>query len=346
MISGNAQSGVSVAGTDTTGVVILGNRIGTDITGTAAMGNGAFGILVNGAPGVTIGGTARVDRNIVSANRLAGIGLYAGTTGALVEGNLIGTDITGSHALGNGDGIVIDGGSSSNTIGGIAAGAGNTIAFSANIGVDVDATAGTGNEIRLNSIFSNTGLGIDLGGDGVTQNNAAGHVGPNDYQNFPVISAVTSAGGVTTVTGTLNSTPDTAFAIDFYTISVAERVWLRRGPYVLGSAPVATDGTGTRASRSRFRTRPGRRDSWRPPPRTRAATPRKSPSRSDSTFRRRRSSGSRASPSTWGRRSRSAACGRPTRAAFRFPTPGSSVTARQGRDRRRRIHTRRWEPTP
>ena len=55
--------------------------------------------------------------------------------------------------------------------------------------MDVDATAGTGNEIRLNSIFSNTGLGIDLGGDGVTLNNSAPHTGPNDYQNFPVITA-------------------------------------------------------------------------------------------------------------------------------------------------------------
>ena len=130
-------------------------------------------MLVSGTPGVTIGGTATGDGNIISANPTAGIGLYADTTGALIENNLIGTDITGSIPLGNGNGIQIDGGSSNNTIGGTAAGAGNTIAFSTGIGVDVDATAGTGNEIRLNSIFSNTGLGIDLGGNGVTLNNSA-----------------------------------------------------------------------------------------------------------------------------------------------------------------------------
>ena len=244
VISGNAQSGVSVAGSGTTGVVILGNRIGTDETGTAAVGNGTFGVLVSGAPGVTIGGTAQGDRNIISANQSAGIGLYAGTTDALVEGNLIGTDITGSNALGNGTGIGIDGGSSNNTIGGVATGAANTIAFSAGTGVNVDATAGTGNEIRLNSIFSNTGPGIDLGGNGVTPNNSAGHVGPNNYQNFPVITAVTSAGGVTTVTGTLNSTPGTTFAIDFYTISSLNASGYGEGRYILGSAPVKTDGTG------------------------------------------------------------------------------------------------------
>ncbi len=244
VISANAQAGVSIAGTDTTGVVILGNRIGTDYTGTAALGNGSFGVLVNGAPGVTIGGTASGDGNIISANPTAGIGLYAGATGALVQSNLIGTDITGSRPLGDGNGIQIDGGSSNNTIGGTAALAGNTIAFSTGIGVDVDATAGTGNEIRLNSIFSNTGLGIDLGGDGVTLNNSAGHTGPNDYQNFPVITAVTDAGGVTTVTGTLNSTPDTTFPIDFYTLSSLNASGYGEGRYILGSAPVTTDGSG------------------------------------------------------------------------------------------------------
>ena len=62
VISANAQAGVSISGTATTGVVILGNRIGTDYTGTAALGNGTFGVLVSGTPGVTIGGTAAGDR--------------------------------------------------------------------------------------------------------------------------------------------------------------------------------------------------------------------------------------------------------------------------------------------
>ena len=80
--------------------LILGNRIGTDYTGTSALGNGTFGVIVSGTPGVTIGGTAAGDGNIISANPTAGIGLYAGTTGALIEGNLIGTDITGANPAG------------------------------------------------------------------------------------------------------------------------------------------------------------------------------------------------------------------------------------------------------
>ena len=201
-------------------------------------------MLVSGTPAVTIGGTATGDGNIISSNTTAGIGLYANTTGTLVEKNLIGTDITGSVALGNGNGIQIDGGSSNSTIGGTAAGAVNTIAFSTGIGVDVDATAGTGNDIRLNAIFSNTGLGIDLGGDGVTLNNSVPHTGPNDYENFPVITGVTSAGGTTNITGMLNSTASTTFAIDFYTLSSLNASGYGEGRHVLGSMALTTGSNG------------------------------------------------------------------------------------------------------
>ena len=193
---------------------------------------------------MTIGGTGAGARNIISGNKGAGIGIVAGATDELIEGNLIGTDITGSNPLGNGTGILIDGGSANNTIGG-SAGAGNTIAYSAGIGVDVDATAGIGNEIRFNSIFSNTGLGIDLGGDGVTLNTPGGpHTGPNDDQNFPVITGLSSAGGTTTVTGTFNSTPSTTFMLDFYTMSSYNASGYGEGRYLLGSDPLTTDVSG------------------------------------------------------------------------------------------------------
>ena len=241
VISGNTKSGVLITGIAATGVQILGNRIGTDYTGELPLGNVAFGVMTSGAAGVTIGGTATGYRNIISANTEGGIGLYADTTGTLVEGNLIGIDVTGSVALGNGNGIQLDGGSSANTIGGTGSGAGNTIAFSKGIGVDVDATAGPGNEIRLNSIFSNTGLGIDLGGDGITLNNSVAYTGPNNHQNFPVLTNVTSAGGMTTVTGTFNSTPGTTFELDFYTLSTLNASGYGEGRFLLGSASVTTD---------------------------------------------------------------------------------------------------------
>ena len=87
VISANAQAGVSIQGSASTGVVILGNFIGTDLTGTFALGNGTFGVAVDNTPDVIIGGTGAGDRNIFSGNVGAGVGLVAGATGELVEGN-------------------------------------------------------------------------------------------------------------------------------------------------------------------------------------------------------------------------------------------------------------------
>ncbi len=244
VISANVGSGVSISGASGTGIIVLGNFIGTDYTGKSALGNGADGIAVSDPRGVTIGGTVSGSANIISANAGAGIALLDDADDELIEGNLIGTDITGSNPLGNGIGILVDGGSSDNTIGGTVAGAGNTIAFSAGAGVNVDPTGGTGNAIRLNSIFSNTGLGIELG-TGVTTNPPGGpHTGPNDLQNYPVITALTTGGGTTTISGTLNSTPSTTFALDFFALSVINASRYGEGRYVLGSDPVTTNAAG------------------------------------------------------------------------------------------------------
>ena len=262
VISANTGAGVSIYGGAAPGIAVLGNLIGTDKTGTVALGNKTGGLAVADPPGVVIGGTVGGARNVISGNAGAGVALVAGANGELVQGNLIGTDLTGSQPLGNGIGVLIDGGSFNNTIGGTAAGAGNTIAFSAGIGVDVDATAGAGNTIRLNSIFADAGLGIDLGGDGVTLNTPGGpHTGPNDDQNFPVFTALPSAGGTTTVTGTFNSTPNTTFALDFYTISSINASGHGEGRYVLGSAPLMTDPSGNASFSAPFTT-PGPNVTW------------------------------------------------------------------------------------
>ncbi len=70
------------------------------------------------------------------------------------------------------------------------------------------------------------------------------HTGPNDHQNFPVITGVTSSGGTTTVAGTFHSTPGTTFTLDFYTLSSINPSGYGEGRYVLGSAPLKTDASG------------------------------------------------------------------------------------------------------
>ncbi len=90
--------------------LIQGNRIGTDVTGTKALGNGS---------GVVVGPNSQVLDNLISGGSGTGIDLAA--DGILVQGNLIGTDVTGTKALGNGSsGIYSSAGR--NTIGGAAPG--------------------------------------------------------------------------------------------------------------------------------------------------------------------------------------------------------------------------------
>jgi len=122
VISGNGQDGIFLVGTSATGNVIQGNFIGTAATGSSGVGNGRAGVGVSGAPGNSITG------NLLSANGDAGIYLISnGATGNHVQGNTIGTDITGMNGLGNTfEGLYVER-APSNTIGGIVLGAGNLI---------------------------------------------------------------------------------------------------------------------------------------------------------------------------------------------------------------------------
>ena len=130
--------------------------------------------------------------------------------------------------------------STGNTIGG--ANAGNTIAFNSAGGIAVDST-GTGNSIRANSIFTNGTaighLGIDLGNNGVTPNDTGDGDLANNQQNFPVL---TTAG--TNIVGTLNSTLNSNFTLDFYLNPTADTSNFGEGKTYLGSLNVTTDGSG------------------------------------------------------------------------------------------------------
>lgn len=119
---------------------VLGNFIGTKASGTGDLGNGTIGVRILDAPNNTIGGTEDGARNIISGNGASGVAVSRGSpetgngTGNKVEGNYIGTDVSGTQALGNHTGVSISGWSD-NTVGGTAAGAGNTISGNDNSGV-------------------------------------------------------------------------------------------------------------------------------------------------------------------------------------------------------------------
>jgi titin len=260
VISGNNGAGVQVVATTNplaaSGNLIAGNLIGTDATGSAPLGN-AEGIILF-ASGVVVGGTSAPFGNVIAASTQDGIIMAFGVAhGNLIEGNLIGTDVSGSHPLGNaGHGVFIIFGASNNTVGGLAAGAGNVIANSGAAGVAVglsSSDSSAGNAILSNSIFANAGLGIDLGNNGVTPNTPGGpHTGPNDLQNFPVLSSAVTSGMQTTIAGTLNSTPSTSFTLQFFSNPTSDPSGHGQGQTLLDTITVTTDSNGNASFAATF----------------------------------------------------------------------------------------------
>ena len=239
--SANVSLGENNSGSAAT---VQGNYIGTDVTGTRALGSTFAGIRILSINNV-IGGLVAGARNVISGNSV-GIrieGFSGGPFGNLIQGNFIGLNAAGTGALPNTQqGIAITE-ATNNTIGGTQSEAGNRIAFNGGAGVSI--SLGAGNVVRRNSIFSNTGLGIDLGANGVTANDGNdGDTGPNHLQNFPVITSLLSSANSTTIQGSLKSIPNTAFNIDFYSNAAVDPSGNGEGAQFFGTAAVNTNGNG------------------------------------------------------------------------------------------------------
>jgi hypothetical protein len=247
VVSGNGFDGIDIF-SSVVNPLIQGNFVGTDASGSSALPNFGFGLVVS-TNGATVGGTAVAARNIISGNSQSGISLEGSDN--LVEGNVIGSDSSGTSALGNGGaGVTVSGfPAANNTVGGTATGAGNIIAFNAGAGVAVLDPSGTGsdvgNAILSNAIYGNAALGIDLGGDGVTPNHTGGLItGPNGFQNFPVLSSAASTSTQITISGTLNAAANTSFTIQFFSNASADPSGHGQGQVFLGSTSVTTDSSG------------------------------------------------------------------------------------------------------
>ena len=238
-------AGIHLTGTGATGDWIYGDFLGTDPTGTRALPNQEGVAIDAGASDNTIGTNGAgvndaPEQNILSGNVFAGVWITGqGTSGNTVAGNLFGTDLTGTAALGNAQsGVYVAGGASSNTI------AGNLITDNSGPGVVVGSRSddlSVGNAITDNRIYGNTGQAIDLGDDGVTYHATATRVGPNNYQNFPII--------VSTASGQLEgwlggSLPDTTFRVDFFASATFGPRSAGEAEDYLGSLQVTTDSQG------------------------------------------------------------------------------------------------------
>jgi hypothetical protein len=232
-------SGIFLADGDN--ILITGCFLGTPTSGVTASPNEEGGInMSTTVTNVTIGGDFLGDRNLISGN--SGSGITMRGTNVVVQGNLIGVARDGITPLPNSNGIS-GGFITGATIGGSGTEM-NVIAYNNNVGIGLFSDECSGVEILPNSIYRNGALGIDLDFDGVTVNDPFDvDAGPNGFQNFPIITNVTTT-GITTVFYTLNSSPNTPVRIDFYTSSEPDASGFGEGRTFLSSVIGLTDALG------------------------------------------------------------------------------------------------------
>ena len=262
VISGNRMDGIFISSFSTINTVVQGNLIGTNFNGMAAVSNDGDGVRIDLARNSLIGGSVPEARNVISGNGRNGSGAAGGngvslgrsinSSGNSLRGNFIGTNASGTGPLRNLENGVYVGGVNS-TVGGTGSGDANVIAFNGQNGIQSTDPSVSSNSFRGNSIFSNgsfstpghEGIGIDLGAEGPTANDL-GDVdsGPNNLQNFPTITAVTAGLNSTNVKGSLNSSANGVFNLDFYLNSACNLRGFGEGEHHIGSAMVTTDANG------------------------------------------------------------------------------------------------------
>ncbi len=175
VVSGNSSSGITLQ-TLADNSVVLGNWVGLNAAGNAAMGNGAAGVSVYATGGnVLIGGNASGAGNVISGNFN---GIYLGTAGPsiTIQGNLIGTDPTGTSAIANKwNGIEVTA-TSLSQIGGNSSSARNLISGNfmhgiyTNTGATNNRIVGNyiGTDITGNTALANQSQGVSLTSPGNT----------------------------------------------------------------------------------------------------------------------------------------------------------------------------------
>ena len=185
-ISGNGGSGIGTGNANTINNDILFNLIGTNAAADSAIHNASGGAVRLTSP------QTRVEGNTISSPD-TGILAFGNASDLQIVDNFIGTNAAEEATLGMQTGIRLTTGAVDAWI------AGNVIAHH-ETGISVEGSA-TRAHIEGNSIYGNSTIGIDLGGDGATANDAGdADTGQNQMQNSPVISQAVLVGDQLTIT--------------------------------------------------------------------------------------------------------------------------------------------------
>ena len=166
-VSGNSATGINLIAIPDEGFEchhngFQGNKIGTDAAGGYVVPNDGDGMYIGEETHHNVIGNG----NVIAGNTTRGIWL-SGTWENVIQGNLIGTDASGTVALGNGSdqhGIVIGSGSHHNVIGGQFETEGNVISGHDGFGVALW-NEGT----QFNQILGNK-IGVDVTGEAALGN--------------------------------------------------------------------------------------------------------------------------------------------------------------------------------
>ncbi|MBN9697137.1 MAG: DUF4347 domain-containing protein, partial [Zoogloea sp.] len=253
VISGNWQDGVEVADEASDGNIVRGNWIGVAANGSQVLANDGDGVMISGgADNTIVGGSGANDGNWIAGGWKVGVEIDGATTGTLIQNNRIGTDLAGTANWGVWEtGVLIENSAgttspSNNSV------LDNIIAFSGqgggtySSGIALADTAGTGNALMRNIIYSSVGLGIDLRADNAVLANdyLDPDTGPNGLQNYPVLFAPTTTGSSIKINGDISTLPSTNYRIEFFASPSADTSGYGEASAYLGSVNVTTNSTG------------------------------------------------------------------------------------------------------
>ena len=194
------------------GDIVEGNRIGTDISGTVALGHAVYGIAI-ASPNNLIGGTSPGARNLISGN---GSGVVVMSSGNQILGNSIGTDSSGTRAIGNDYGIQVGGPDdpSDEIIGGSVAAEGNLIAGNTVVGILL-------NKSPSHILVEGNTIGASLG-------NGETGVYVWSHDNYLINNTITGSLEGIVIDGSQNLVSDNAIHNNVGIASISSMAWTMR----------------------------------------------------------------------------------------------------------------------
>jgi len=237
LVSGNLNDGIKLETGAAQSHVQL-NQVGYGYSSGTPLPNAASGIsILSGANNNFIGDpVVPFTFNVIAGNTGAGVFVAdAGTTDNVIVGNVI-----GAAGVPNGTGVIVTANAVRTQI------TANQIESNTGSGVAVFGSGTVHNPILDNLFDANGGLGIDLGGNGVTANDSGdADTGPNNLQNFPILSNVVIGNNSTSLSVSLNSVANQGYTITLYRSDRCDPSGYGEGHVKLGSVNVTTQPNGS-----------------------------------------------------------------------------------------------------